>query len=199
VVLLAIAGSAFAGWYFRAPHVPANPLPQAPAAQTVTPPVAPKRIEPQKHPSAVAQTSTAPSPAQPAARADSAATKPPAAPKPTVTAPAEPKPAEVKPRRPRLLPHLRNQDITPAFVRAQSKLRACLTEHRRALPGKRGQLLLSFSVARSGQVRSAHLNGAFAGSPLESCIVSEVKRMRFPRHTGPDDSFDQPFRYDFKD
>lgn len=188
LVLAAGGGGVFAGWRLRhrspvpvvtpppaAPSVPAPSLP-APAPVVLPPP-------PQEAAHPVAPPANPPHTEAAAAPSESS--------DPSASAPVRPVH--------RVRPHLRKDDVTPVFVRSQVKLRGCLTHHRALLPGKQGQLLLSFTVARSGEVREAHLGGALVHSALERCIVDEVKRMRFPRHTGADDSFDQPFKYDFKD
>jgi hypothetical protein len=122
---------------------------------------------------------------------------------PTVEAspkPPEPKPADPKPtpRPRRLRAHLSGEDVTRVLVRSQRQLRGCLKRHRSLLPGTQGQILLSFTVAGSGEVREAHLGGALVGTALETCIATGVKKLRFPRHTGAADTFELPFKDGFQ-
>lgn len=173
LLVAGVAGALLAGWSLR------------PASAEVEPPAP----VPTAVPAPVEPVASAPEPAPQVPTTEEVAPKPPEPP------PADPKP---KPRPHRLRPHLSGEDVTRVLVRSQRQLRGCLKRHRSLLPGKQGQILLSFTVAGSGEVREAHLGGALVGTALETCIATGVKKLRFPRHTGAADTFELPFKYGFQ-
>jgi hypothetical protein len=88
--------------------------------------------------------------------------------------------------------------VTRVLLRSRHQLRGCLRHNRALLPGKKGQILLRFTVAGTGEVQEAHLGGALVNTALETCIATGVKKLRFPRHTGAADTFELPFKYGFQ-
>jgi serine/threonine protein kinase len=165
-----------------------TPAPIAVAKPPVTPPVTPPVVTtPVATPPATTPTESA--------KLTTPTDKPPATENPANTKdPAEAVPAVVKPRR-----HLSGDDVARAFHRSGSKIRHCLQEYRSLLPGSEGKIMLSFTVAGPGEVSDAHFTTpGLSGSPIEECVVTAVKEMKFPMHTGADDTFDLPFEYGVK-
>ena len=173
----------------------------------------PPPARPPAHPLA---SHTAPAPTPPPKTAV-APTQPPAhstlatQPQPTATAPVTPgkpdthvEPATQKVSSQPAVEHavvkakryLTDGDIKRAFRRSGPKFRHCLEAYSKLLPAPKGQLLLTFTVATSGDVTTAQLaTPGLGGTPLEECVLTAIKEVKFPLHAGADDTYDLPLVY----
>ncbi|MGC4122795.1 MAG: protein kinase [Myxococcales bacterium] len=91
--------------------------------------------------------------------------------------------------------------LTPQIIAAQvgrsrARLLACFEKHREALSSSEGQVTLTFTILQAGNVSDAKVSsGGVQSSPLSSCIVEQIKAMRFPRHTDKEVTVNLPFVY----
>jgi hypothetical protein len=114
-----------------------------------------------------------PAPAAAAAEPVAAAAAP-AAPEPMPAAtPAEP--AAVATEALGALPDLPTRDqIVAGFEQARAAIETCAA-------GKHGTVKIQATIANSGRVASALVDGAFVGTPEGSCIARAVRAARFPQ------------------
>jgi eukaryotic-like serine/threonine-protein kinase len=147
----------------------------------------------------VALPAVAPTPAAAPAPALPPAPAPPLTAAVVVAPGPEPAPAPAPaPREPPAIERLTSADVARVFGPATPKLTRCLESNRALLTSKAGRLELTFTVKGTGLVSDAKVN-----SPLDAaiagCVVGHVKKLRFPRHRQPEQTFDLPLNYALKD
>ncbi|MFZ5470916.1 MAG: protein kinase domain-containing protein [Myxococcota bacterium] len=136
-----------------------------------------------------------PSPAQVAPPRPPEPSPPPAPPEPpppaakVAVSPAKaPPPAKVGP--------LTSAEIAPVMAAAKKDISRCIERHRTQLGSEAGQVDIMLTIAPTGLVTAARVPTAgLEGTPLSACIVKEVKRLRFPRHTAKPMTINVPFGY----
>lgn len=79
------------------------------------------------------------------------------------------------------------QDVLQAMKRVEPAVRACRQE-------RTGVAQVRITVASSGRVRNAIVQGLFAGTPEGSCIARAVRRARFPAFREDSFTITYPFR-----
>lgn len=79
------------------------------------------------------------------------------------------------------------QDVLQAMKRVEPAVRACRQE-------RSGVAQVRITVASSGRVRNAIVQGLFAGTPEGSCIARAVRRARFPAFREDSFTITYPFR-----
>jgi serine/threonine-protein kinase len=160
-----------------------------PSAKPPVPDVLPPPI-----PSTPPQEPKTPEPPSPVARAPEVIEKVAISP---VEPPPQTKPATVV-ARPRLPPpiQLTPKDIANVVSGSRARLLGCFERHRSALPSNEGQVTLIFSIAAAGAVTQARVETpGFESSPLSTCIATQIKALRFPRHTDKEVTMHLPFVY----
>jgi serine/threonine protein kinase len=120
-------------------------------------------------------------------------------PAPTV---AEPVPTPVpvpKPPPPAKPVQLTNDLIKDTVAKGSRDVGQCFFKFRTYLKDEVGHVDISMVIDMSGAVTQPKvLTEGFAGTPLEACLLKEVKRLKFPRHTPPAPSIKVPFKYTLK-
>ena len=128
---------------------------------------------------------------------------PPPTPTPVARTPptVAPPPVEMVSAHAPAAPHrLSVKDVERVFGRSSAKLRKCLQDNRKTLPGRAGSIAVSFLVVRSGAVKNAKVTTPGEGSgPLAHCVTARVEEMKFPAHAENAVAFEIPLAYDFKD
>ena len=133
-----------------------------------------------------------------------AVAQPPVVPPEPVVAPVpapvvEPAPAPAPAPAVRIPARLTGKDVARVFSGSQAKLRRCLQEHRKLLPSKEGQLMLTFTVLASGAVSQARVSTPGIEPVITTCVVARLKDLKFPRALEPNVTFELPLAYVFKD
>ena len=136
----------------------------------------------------------------PASKPEAAAAPPPPPTAAVVVAPPpEPTPAlPLAAKEPPDLERLTSADVTRVFGPQTPKLTRCLESNRALLTAKKGRLELTFTVKGTGVVSDAKVNSPLDGA-ITGCVVDQVKRIKFPRHRQPEQTFDLPLDYALKD
>ncbi|HJK95748.1 MAG TPA: hypothetical protein RMF84_00930 [Polyangiaceae bacterium LLY-WYZ-14_1] len=78
-------------------------------------------------------------------------------------------------------------DVLQALQSVQPAIRGCRES-------RGGVAQVRITVASSGRVRNAVVQGVFAGTPEGSCVARTVRRARFPRFSDPSFTVTYPFR-----
>jgi serine/threonine-protein kinase len=135
--------------------------------------------------------------AQPADPAPAPADKP--VEKPPKPADAGKKVAVVKPPKPRLPPavKLTHQDINKTLRRYGARLQNCADTHlTQESSGQDISLKLDFTIASTGRVTQVGLNPqSLESSKFGRCLISRVKRIKFPRHVDKSVSISFPLKF----
>ena len=172
VVALAGVGGTLA--FIRPWETPPAPLPQHVEVVPVAPPQPvepPKPVEP--------PVEEKPDPPQPVAD-------------PGPTAPVIPKPLP-KPVQ------LTSDMIKDSVAHGSKDVGQCFFRYRTYLKDAEGHVDITMTVDMSGAVTAPKVaTEGLAGTPLEACLLKEVKRLKFPRHTPPAPNIRVPFKYTLK-
>jgi hypothetical protein len=121
---------------------------------------------------------------------------------PALAADAEKKVAVVKPPKPpkpRLPPAIKltHQEINQTLRRYGDRLQNCADTHlTQESSGQDVSLKLDFTIASTGRVTRVGLNpGSLESSKFGRCLISRVKRIKFPRHVDKSVSISFPLKF----
>lgn len=78
--------------------------------------------------------------------------------------------------------------ITAAMGKIKGRVNACYEKFQ-----QNGVATVELSIAKTGKVQSATVNGKFADSDTGTCVANAVKAASFPRFKGPTLKIDYPF------
>ncbi|MBX7100394.1 MAG: protein kinase [Myxococcaceae bacterium] len=92
---------------------------------------------------------------------------------------------------------LTQQDIRAAEAPIAGRIKRCLEKHRADLPGAKGTLVVKVVVSQEGAVTSAAaVTAGLDGTALGSCLITEVKTLRFRKQPVADLVINLPFGYE---
>jgi serine/threonine protein kinase len=149
----------------------------SPALSSARPAPPPPLVSPSPLPSAL-----------PLPSVSASASRSPSPPSPSVSAPT--------PRaRPRLDP-LDLPTLHSVVRRSQARFTACFRRHADAVPTGNGEVRIELAVTGNGKVSEARvIQSAVAASALATCLETEARRLRFPRHPEAEVRFALPLAY----
>lgn len=110
--------------------------------------------------------------------------------KPTKRQPSQRAPAAAAGGDPTLPDKLSKSQILRVVRTNASKISGCKNRD----PNASGTIKVVMIIGKSGRVNSAKAGGAFAGTPVGSCVEGKVKSFRFPQFGGDDMRINMPFR-----
>jgi hypothetical protein len=89
-----------------------------------------------------------------------------------------------------------DSQLNESLISMKASLSACVAEQRAADPSVHGALLLSWSIAPDGSVRSLkNASPEHARQPISACISGVVRAVRFPKTRGGREVERFPFRF----
>jgi serine/threonine-protein kinase len=114
--------------------------------------------------------------------------------------PPQPTPPPVKPPPPPKPVKLTPQLVQESVTQASPNMKACMAKYQTYLPSTEGAISVELIIDLPGSVSSAKVvTAGLNGTPLEDCMLTQAKRMKFPRHTPPAVKFTVGFTYKHKD
>ncbi len=155
------------------------------------PPPAVVPLEPPKPAIAVVE----PKPSEPSPDVKPPEPTPPVEPSPDGAAPdhVDTKPVAVKPAKPVALTFPMIQD---GVAHGRKDVGKCFERFGTQLKEREGHVDVQMTIELPGTVSAAQvLTPGLEGSPLEGCLVKEVKRLKFPRNIGPPQKIKVPFNF----
>ncbi len=107
----------------------------------------------------------------------------------------KPKPTAPKPEK-KVLPPLSQADVLTVMKGHLAEFKACNRKQKQIDSSVRGKMVVNFTIANSGRVKSASISGKtsqFKGTYVAKCIQNIVKRLKFPEFGGPVKKVPFPF------
>ncbi len=87
-----------------------------------------------------------------------------------------------------------NTVVIDTILASNAGIKRCFQEAKDRGQQVSGKITLKFTVAPDGSTKKARISNAdYAGTDLDNCVSSEVKRLRFPPFSGEDTTIGYPF------
>jgi serine/threonine-protein kinase len=113
----------------------------------------------------------------------------------------EPPPAPAPPEPPTPRPQLKPVQLTAGMIQetvshGSRDVSRCFDKYRSYLKDAEGHVDVTMTIDLSGAVSGPKVaSEGLAGSALEGCLIREVKKLHFPKHTPPAPTIKVPFKY----